>query len=166
MYTYSAASSGFCGHFSVFNKVSWTRGQLMNWNSSDMDRFVWMMETLPADMSSPDMPGHLHLLIFLLWDCLFISVESSAGSELYLNLPFMSVEQRLGTSMALCHLWLWLPRGEILPSDVCPRMSEAVCGRRGWTRGPTAWRASWGKKTRHLCCDGVGFLFIHVHVVT
>lgn len=66
-----------------------------------------MVETLPADMSFPDIPGRLHLLIFLLWDCLclFISVESSAGSERYLNLPFMSVEQRLGTSMALRHLW-------------------------------------------------------------
>lgn len=85
-----------------------------------------MVETLPADMSFPDIPGRLHLLIFLLWDCLclFISVESSAGSERYLNLPFMSVEQRLGTSMALRHLWQWLPRGEILPSVVCPDMSE------------------------------------------
>lgn len=45
------------------------------------------------------MPGHLHLLplVFLLWDslCLFTSVESSARSEPYLHLPFMSVEQRL-----------------------------------------------------------------------
>lgn len=43
------------------------------------------------------MPGRLHLLLLLLWEflCVFISVESSAGSERYLNLPFVSVEQRL-----------------------------------------------------------------------
>ncbi len=82
------------------------------------------------------MPGHLHLLLFLLllWDFLyvFVSVASSVGSEDGFYLWFMSVEQRLETASfadAAVLLVAVAPPGELLTSNMGPHEEGCCCSK-------------------------------------